>query len=76
MYNIYSQKLIYLINKLPMTVSFKLIILRNISRSMYSLFECITFLVCGTMGLQDSTHLTACSPSVPGELKLTKVLTH
>lgn len=51
-------------------------IFRNIPRSMYSLFECITFLVCGTMGLQHSTHLTACSHSVPGELKLTKVLTH
>lgn len=43
---------------------------------MYSLFECITFLVCGTMGLQDSTPLSACSPSAPGELKMTKVLAH
>lgn len=72
---IYSQKRIYLINKLQMTVSFKLIYL-GIFQGPCTAFECITFLVCGTMALQHSTHLTACSRSVPGDLKLTKVLTH
>lgn len=72
-YNMYSQT--YLLTE--QTASGSVVctdICRNNLKSMYRLFECITFLECGTMALQHSTRLTERSLPVPRELKLTKVL--